>query len=312
MSRKTLITFLFITIVLIVIALVSLKFNNSYKYSLVNTANDEGLKETSDKINDNFENENCLNYSNVNNVQEFIQAGIGTRDYNNVTSRNMHFDRIRSSINNTKLNSVEETFQESAQYVDSVAEKVLVKEDNLHGVKIFTYNNITYDVYSNGYKEISNLIESFEVDNSGYNGNTGSLKNQAVENVELHSEKINSVLEFTNKFRRDKGLDNCVLDNNLCVAASVRALEMSYTENLSHTRPDGAKCFVVLDDLDINYNSAGENIADGFKNSEKVCNAWKNSEEHYRNIISKKYNKVGIGVAQSLNGKYYWVQIFSD
>ena len=196
--------------------------------------------------------------------------------------------------------------------MDSVAEKVLVKEEKVHGVKVFTYNNIIYDVYSNGYKEISNLIESCEVDNSGYNGNTESLKSQAVENVELYSEKINSILEFTNQFRKEKGVNACVLDKKLCVAASVRALEMSYTENLSHIRPNGAKCFVVLDELNINYNSAGENIADGFKNSENVCNAWKNSERHYRNIISNKYNKVGIGVAQSLNGRYYWVQIFSD
>ena len=307
MSRRTLITFLFITIVLIVIVLVSLNSGNCYEYSLVNTTNDEGLKETSDKIKEDY-----LNYSNINNDLVYMYTGSEERNYNNVPSRSIQFDRMSSTSNNTNSNNEGEIFQEDVYYVDSVAEKVLIKEEQVQGVKIFTYNNITYDVYSNGYKEISNLIESFEVDNSGYNGDTGSLKKQAVDNVELYSDKINSVLEIINQYRKEQGVNSCVLDKNLCVAASVRALEMSYTENLSHIRPDGAKCFVVLDDLEINYNSAGENIADGFKNAESVCNAWKNSEGHYRNIISKKYNKVGIGVAQSINGRYYWVQIFSD
>ena len=119
-------------------------------------------------------------------------------------------------------------------------------------------------------------------------------------------------MNFTNQYRNEVGLKNLTLDNGLCAAASVRALEMAYTENLSHTRPDGAKCFVVLKDLNIDYNYAGENIGDGFVLSENVCKAWKQSSSHYKNIVSTNYNKIGIGVAQSLNGKYYWVQIFSN
>jgi len=311
MSRKALITVLFITTVLVLIVFVcfnsTVSHSESYKYGLVNTTNDESLKETSDKLGNKIESEN--NLINNNEVQNTgSQINSDSRSYNDTVSRNMELNRRTV----TSYNNIEEISQTSVEYVDSVSEKVLLKEEFIQGVKVSTYNNITYDLYSNGYKEVTNSIESVEVDNSSYNGNTGSLKSEANENIEVYAERISQVLEITNEYRSEVGLNNLILDKNLCVAASVRALEMSYTENLSHTRPDGAKCFMVLEDLDINYTSAGENIADGFKYTENVCKAWKNSEGHYKNIIGKKYNKIGIGVAQSLNGKYYWVQIFSN
>ncbi len=134
-------------------------------------------------------------------------------------------------------------------------------------------------------------------------------KNESEEN---YLENINEVLDLTNLYRNEVGLNQLSLDENLCEAATVRASEMAVANNLSHTRPDGEKCFVVLDDLGINYVCAAENIADGFTSSETVCDAWKNSEGHYKNIICNKYNKIGIGLAKSTEGKYYWAQIFSN
>ena len=29
-------------------------------------------------------------------------------------------------------------------------------------------------------------------------------------------------------------------------------------------------------------------------------------------VFHSKFTKIGVGVAQSINGKYYWVQVFSD
>lgn len=245
-------------------------------------------------------------------IKNSLKIGVPERDYTVAVSRGGQLDRTLNGTDDVMMKKMVDISEISVTYVDSVAEKVLVKEEVVHGVKISTYNNISYDVYSNGYKEISNIIESFEIDNSGYNGNTASLKNQAIENIELYYDKIKAVLEYTNQYRKENGVDILTLDKNLCVAASVRALEMSYTENLSHVRPDGAKCFFVLEDLNINYKCAGENIGDGFKKEDNVCKAWKKSESHYRNMVSSKYNKVGIGIARSLNGRYYWVQIFSD
>ena len=80
MSKKTLITFLFITIAIIALAN-NVTINNEancYEYSLVNTTKEENLKETSDKVENN-------NYNS--NVQQ------EQRNYNNTTSRSNELER---------------------------------------------------------------------------------------------------------------------------------------------------------------------------------------------------------------------------
>ena len=319
MSKKTLLTILFITITIgfIIIAIVNTVIgqSQSYEYSLVNTTNDKILEDTLDK---SYNMEGSININNQNNnynQNNNRNYEINTETELNETEKSNNISEIRNTESTVSRSSeIERNVESTAsvKYVDTLSEKILEKEENIYGVKVSTYNNITYDLYSNGYKDIITSIQSTEIDNSQYNGNTSDLLNEAYRNIDIYSEKVNEVLNFTNQYRNEVGLKNLTLDNGLCAAASVRALEMAYTENLSHTRPDGAKCFAVLKDLNIDYNYAGENIGDGFVLSENVCKAWKQSSSHYKNIVSTKYNKIGIGVAQSLNGKYYWVQIFSN
>lgn len=209
-------------------------------------------------------------------------------------------------------NNVMNFSNDSVKYVDTVSKKLLYKEEYVYGVKISTYNNVTYDVYSNGYTDVVNNIINIEVDSSNYNGSTASLLNEARESYNQNVSIINEIVNITNCYRKDVDKSQLKLDYNLCIAASVRALEMSYTQKTSHIRPDGARYYLVLDDLGIKYMSSGENICNGFKEPSSACEAWKNSASHYENIISGKYNKIGIGVAKDVNGKMYWVQIFSN
>lgn len=304
MSKKTQITILFITMTIICIifrCIYKIQVNsNCYEYSLVNTANDKDIKDTSDKNQNIISNSNSENKNNeqINNVSRNLEID---RSKKNDTNISLEFNKLLNPIS---------TY--SAKYVDTYSEKMLIKEENMYGVKVLTYDNITYNIYPDGYKEIINSVESIEIDSSNYNGTTQLLINEAKQNLETYFQNINEILNITNKYRNEVGLNQLTLDKELCEAASVRALEMAYTSNLSHIRPDGAKCFVVLKDFGINYTCVAENIADGYKDSEDVCNAWKSSEGHYKNIICNKYNKIGIGVAKSVEGKYYWVQLFSN
>lgn len=297
MSKKTLITFFFIIIIAMFFCNNLVIQANCYGIEEVNATEDENLENTKELYIDNNVNKNL--YFDENKENNYNET-----EYNQ-TSRSETIERNIET-------KTEELSTQNAKVVENVYEKVFVKEEYKQGVKVVTYNNITYNVYGDGEKYIINSVESIEIDNSTYNGNTGTLLFEANNNILKYNDKINEVLELTNQYRNEVGLNNLVLDENLCVAATVRALEMSYVENLSHTRPDGAKCFRVLDDLAIHYNYAGENIGDGYKYAENVSKAWKESPSHYENIISNKYNKIGIGVAQSLNGRYYWVQIFSN
>lgn len=117
------------------------------------------------------------------------------------------------------------------------------------------------------------------------------------------------VLELVNIERAAQGLGEMTLDDSLCSAAGIRANEL--ITKFSHTRPDGTSCFTVLRELGISYLATGENIAYGYMTPEQVMDGWMNSEGHRANILSPKYNKLGVGYVKT-GSVPYWVQLFTN
>ncbi len=123
---------------------------------------------------------------------------------------------------------------------------------------------------------------------------------------------VKEVFELVNKERAKEGLSPLILDTTLCAAAQRRAVEISTQDEIEHTRPDGSPCFTVLDEMKIQYNYAGENIAGGYLSPEAVVKGWMESEGHRKNILDKYYTKIGIGFCYKANTpyQYYWSQFF--
>lgn len=117
-----------------------------------------------------------------------------------------------------------------------------------------------------------------------------------------------SVLNLVNQNRLSAGLHSLKLDSSLCQAAQIRANEI--VSSFSHTRPDGRKFSTVLTDNGIRFTAAGENIAWGQRSPEEVMSAWMNSDGHRANIMNQTYTKLGVGHV-TVNGRQYWVQLFS-
>ena len=107
------------------------------------------------------------------------------------------------------------------------------------------------------------------------------------------------------------------LDAELCRAAQIRANEI--VKSFSHTRPNGKSCFTVLYDLSIPYSAAGENIAAGSSTGSGTFTQWKEDNENYagqghrRNMLGKKYTKIGIAYtyAEGSQYRYYWAMILA-
>ena len=97
------------------------------------------------------------------------------------------------------------------------------------------------------------------------------------------------------------------MNQKLMQATMIRAQELSKT--YSHTRPDGKSCFTILDELDIDWYGAGENIALGFESPESVMSAWMNSSGHKANILNIHFDEIGVGCFEK-DGRLYWVQLF--
>ncbi len=91
-----------------------------------------------------------------------------------------------------------------------------------------------------------------------------------------------------------------------------RAAEIALSYD--HERPMG-KCDIYRQE-NISYQYAGENIAAGQTTASQVNDAWREDNEiydgqgHRRNMLSSKFNCVGIGHVY-YNGVHYWVEEFA-
>ncbi len=121
-------------------------------------------------------------------------------------------------------------------------------------------------------------------------------------------DNVKEVIRLTNEERQKVGVGLLTQDADLTAAANKRAEEI--VESFSHTRPDGTSCFTVLDDYNVRYWSAGENIAYGYGTPASVMNSWMNSEGHRENILDSYFSHIGVGCYEK-NGRKYWVQIFA-
>ena len=106
--------------------------------------------------------------------------------------------------------------------------------------------------------------------------------------------------------RSQKVLELAELSFNkeLYQAASIRAEELA--TSFSHSRPNGKSAFSVLDDLEIFYMSAGENIAAGFNTPKTATTAWMHSPGHRANILGTDYTSAAVGVYVSSDETCYW------
>ena len=158
------------------------------------------------------------------------------------------------------------------------------------------------------YKGVFSKVTKVAVSSSTGSGNTGNNSNNT--NNQFNSEYAAEVLRLINVERKKEGLSALTTTSALTNAANQRAVEIKSV--FSHSRPDGSSCFTALDDYNVSYRTAGENIAYGQKTPEAVVNAWMNSSGHRANIMSSKFGKVGIGCYVGSNGTLYWTQLFTD
>ena len=196
-----------------------------------------------------------------------------------------------------------------------------VSEEVKSDVVPYKYGITKYDVTTNYYTLFSDdskellYSDSYTVyDSTNYSATDSQLKGEADSNASKYTNYYQEVLRLVNEIRAEAGVAPLTLDTTLCKAASMRALEMDYSNQMSHTRPSGKDCFSVLDFYGASFGTCGENIAAGQTSASSVVNGWKNSPGHYQNMINVSYTKLGVGYSFTGVGDYgyYWCQLFTN
>lgn len=112
---------------------------------------------------------------------------------------------------------------------------------------------------------------------------------------------INAVLvDLANTDRAAAGLDGLTFDPLLALAAQQKADDMAAKGYFAHTSPDGKQPWDWVSNVGYEYETAGENLAVRFNDSEQVEQAWMDSPTHRANLLNGKFTHVGIATAQGI------------
>jgi len=168
-----------------------------------------------------------------------------------------------------------------------------------------TYAKVTADVDEDGVISVQDavmVLQYYAKQAAGITVSWEILRMSAAE--QLAWDRSQKVLELVNENRVENGLAELSFNKELYQAASIRAEELA--TSFSHSRPNGKSAFSVLDDLEIFYMCAGENIAAGFNTPKTAITAWMHSPGHRANILGTDYTSAAVGVYVSSDETCYW------
>ena len=263
-------------------------------------------------------------------------AGCGSADKNvnhnaEITQNTQHTQDVQLTTQAVADNETEATNANDEIETESTIQELETKTQEVH-TEVITEDSETSgtqndsDIQETGSQE--NIAAEDNEWNSGNNASGESQESAAGGNVNikddnslLASAKVNTVtysayasevLRLVNIEREKVGAAYLVLDGALCNAANMRAIEMDYSGNFSHTRPDGRDCFTVFSFCEISFYTCGENIAAGYPTPAAVVKGWMNSTGHKANILNAAFTKMGLGYSTG-DGEYchYWAQEFA-
>src|SRR5262245_28978496 len=118
------------------------------------------------------------------------------------------------------------------------------------------------------------------------------------------------LLELTNKEREKKKLPPLKPNPQLFKAARGHAANMAKQEKMEHVL-DGKTPGQRARAAGYRADWIGENIAAGEDWSLKgVVEDWMSSKGHRENILSRRYTEVGVGLAKTDKGEWYYTLLF--
>ncbi len=104
------------------------------------------------------------------------------------------------------------------------------------------------------------------------------------------------IVRLTNLERKSQGLSEVHLDTKLSTAAMQKAADMVARDYWAHVSPIGTQPWYFVSNNGYAYKYAGENLARDFADPDSVVKAWMNSPTHRENLLSSRYQDIGVAV----------------
>jgi hypothetical protein len=108
------------------------------------------------------------------------------------------------------------------------------------------------------------------------------------------------IIALTNQERETAKLNSLVESELLNKAAFLKAQDMIGNNYFAHVSPEGVDPWYWFDKVGYSYKYAGENLAMDFRSASSVHQAWMKSETHKENIMSSKFQEIGVAVISGI------------
>lgn len=130
-----------------------------------------------------------------------------------------------------------------------------------------------------------------------YRGELPEIANISDENwQEIQEGSALQIFDLTNMIRKKHGLSPLQWDEKTAAVAYAHSKDMYENNYFSHTSPDNGELQDRLEDEQIVFQYAGENIAAKYVDSIAAVEGWLNSEGHRVNLLNEQFTHIGIGV----------------
>lgn len=106
-----------------------------------------------------------------------------------------------------------------------------------------------------------------------------------------------TLYELHNSNRASNGLSSLTKNQQLVTSATNKAQAMLESNCWDHYCPSGTSPWTFILNAGYEYIYAGENLGEGFTNSNTLMNAWMNSPTHRANVLNGNFTEIGIGFA---------------
>jgi hypothetical protein len=110
------------------------------------------------------------------------------------------------------------------------------------------------------------------------------------------------IIRLTNIERQSTGLNPVLEDPLLNKAAAQKAADMISRDYWAHVSPAGTQPWAFISAAGYSYRYAGENLARDFSDPGAVVSAWMNSPTHRENLMSARYENIGVAVVDGTLG----------
>ncbi len=122
---------------------------------------------------------------------------------------------------------------------------------------------------------------------------------------------ITDIIEETNKQRVLEGLPPLSINEKLNESSDIKTQDMIDLQYFEHNSPNGDGVSDLGTKVGYQYVVMGENLALGnFSSAKEIVDAWMNSPGHRANILSSKYQEIGVSVKYAkYEGKNVWFAV---